>query len=64
MILCIFVACMQAPALLLGTKAVVYQEPARENRLLATATVIGCAMSLKIAALMQMHCAIKTKHQV
>ena len=55
---------MQAPALLLGTTAVVYQDPARENRPLATATVIGCAISLKIVALMQMHCARKTKHQV
>ena len=44
----------QVPALALGTAAVVHLDPVREN--LQTATVTVCAISSKIAALMQMHC--------
>ena len=64
MIMTLHVFLCQVPALLLGMTAVVYQDPARENLLLVTATVISYAMSLKIAARMQMHCARKMKHQV
>ena len=45
---------LQVPALLLVSATAVCLDIARENH--QTATVIDCATSLKIAALMQSHC--------
>ena len=45
---------LQVPALLLVSAAAVCLEIAKENH--QTATVITCAMSLKIAVQMQSHC--------
>jgi hypothetical protein len=45
---------LQVPVLWLVSTAAVFLDVARENH--QTATVIACAMSLKIAALMQTHC--------